>query len=394
MLKTRTKVILGIVLSLCILLTSIGFAQVSDTLSIVTNLYAEAPLGIYIRHVENPTGNGQLVNSSFSNTVLTSSVNLGNNTSNTLTVDVVFFNNSQIDYMYYGTETSDTAYSNSSVTFSVSGLTAAIDGQREGTVIEHGETVTAKVTFSYKDTNDLSQLDSVINFIFKPTDEYQGAQNLLSAIARFETLINDPEKLQVMVERMKTDGIRYSEDYIGNVAGSETTGDSEILMAEGMFTNNGRNTLLVDLDEDGVIEDGEIVTIMIKAENVDGDKNTGVKWGEDSWLDSLLGRSKQGYDLTIYMTPIDLSNPDSLDINGNKITAGANVTVFAATYTSTDGGTTWTQIGELFHGYASLNDYDGGSGTDSFDTGTWRSSNVYNGVAAGSTISNVVKSYK
>jgi hypothetical protein len=94
------------------------------------------------------------------------------------------------------------------------------------------------------------------------------------------------------------------------------------------------------------------------------------------------------------MTPIDLSNPDSLDINGNKIKAGANVTVFAATYTSNDGRTTWYQIGELFHGYASLNDYDGGSGTDSFDTGSWRSSNVYNGVAKGSTINNVVQSYK
>ena len=394
MLKIGTKFIIGIVLALCILLTGIGFARVSDSLSIVTNIYAEAPLGIYIRHVDNPSGKGELVNNSFSNTVLTSSVNLGSNTSNTLTIDVTFFNNSQIDYMYYGTETSDTAYSNSSVTFSVQGLTPAIDGQREGTVVEHGETVVAKVTFSYKDTKDLSQLDSVINFIFKPTEEYQGAQNLLSALLRFETLINDPAKQQIMVDRMKTDGIRYSEDYIGNVAGSETTGDSEVLMAEGMFTVNGRNTLQVDLDEDGVLEDGEIVTIMIKAENVDGDKNTGVKWGEDSWLDSLLGRSKQGYEMTVYMTPIDLSNPESLDINGNPISAGANVTVFAATYTSTDGGTTWTQIGELFHGYASLNDYDGGSGTDSFDTGTWRSSNVYNGVATGSTISQVVQSYK
>jgi Neuraminidase (sialidase) len=107
-----------------------------------------------------------------------------------------------------------------------------------------------------------------------------------------------------------------------------------------------------------------------------------------------MGRSKQGYEMTIYMTPVDLSNPESLDINGNPISSGANVTVFAATYTSTDGGTTWSQIGELFHGYASLNDYDGGDGTDSFDTGTWRSSNEYNGVASGSTIKSVVQSYK
>ena len=67
------------------------------------------------------------------------------------------------------------------------------------------------------------------------------------------------------------------------------------------------------------------------------------------------------------------------------------------TLTDEDGNEKWEQLGDLYHGTARCNDYDSNlfNGVDkSINTDRWRSSQVYHGMNANSTIKNVIAAYK
>ncbi len=160
------------------------------------------------------------------------------------------------------------------------------------------------------------------------------------------------------------DGSRaWTASYIGNVAGS----------------SNEDSTILLDLfDGELILDINGIkveVTCIVKRENVDGNNSTGASY--------KVGRTTyRGCDMTLYITT---ANFDRVSFNDYP-------PVYAMVFTKPSQNAKWVQIGEpLYEGTAQVVGYVGGETTGSFDTGTWRSSNAYNGVAAGATIATLIQ---
>ena len=64
----------------------------------------------------------------------------------------------------------------------------------------------------------------------------------------------------------------------------------------------------------------------------------------------------------------------SLYITADPLTtAGASVPVYVVVYTKDRNSNTWYQLGTTYKGTATVVSYVGGSGTGSFNTDTWRS---------------------
>ena len=373
------KILIGAVLSLSILFSGIGFAQLTDELSISGDASAPKAEGLFIGDVAKASGVGTLNSCSYVDTLLTSTVSLGNNRSNKITLDVTFYNNTQIDYMYSGLQTTDGAYTNITVTHTVTGMEAATN-KKEGTVIKRGESLTAQLTFAYNSAGalDYSSLSSVIRFLFIPSSEYEGVEEILDALGRFKEILNTPTDRKTLLDSMDA---KSDPTYIGNVAGASTT-DTRVL--NGLFTvvKDGEeiNYLHFDFDGNGVIEEDEYVTIMVKAENVDNDTTTGITVVKEGWWSDT---EYPGCEMTIYLVSATLGTNATPD----------EVNAFAATFRSTDKGESWEQVGELFAGKAETLAYSGWSGNDSIDTRTWVSTVEYNGKPAGSKLSTLIQSY-
>ncbi len=169
------------------------------------------------------------------------------------------------------------------------------------------------------------------------------------------------------------------------------------------------------------LETNQHYSLMIKRENLDGNTSTGMAFYKESNY-GYGGGMQQGAEIALFSTVKPLTS------------AGASVevvvTVFAATIKTDENGNyiqkkdengnllylktndvgttttrtdypayeyTWTNVYDdgLFVGTATVKSYDGSSGTGSFDTSTWRSTEAYgtgsNKVNAGATLTRVVQ---
>ena len=154
-------------------------------------------------------------------------------------------------------------------------------------------------------------------------------------MGRFKEILNTPAEYTKLTDQMDDNWSngRYNDSYMGTVVGAS---DDDIALLEDLFVGN----LILNIN--GV--DTE-VTILIKRENVDGNKNNG---------------DGSGNEMAVYMTTDPLTE------------RGKSVPVYAAVYTSPDKGKTWSQLGQMFEGKATVNNYFGFSGTGSFNTDTWK----------------------
>ena len=150
-----------------------------------------------------------------------------------------------------------------------------------------------------------------------------------------------------------TGGGRVSTSYIGNVAGAT---DADTQTVNELFTVDGKSLLTLDLKGDGTETN---VTAMIKREDIGG---------------------TSANEMVIYMTGQEITG---------TVLRPSTVQVFAAIYAQNDAGE-WVQKGELFEGTATTNPYYISWNHNSFNTDTWKSTKVYNGVASGSTIERVL----
>jgi len=225
-----------------------------------------------------------------------------------------------------------------------------------------------EITFKFaQNTTDFSNstLNSVLNFMFKPfsdIDPEHFTSPVDGALEALKKILNTPElssRLDGIMDQSSSTGA-----YVGNVVGSSSN-DTKVL--DELFDGN-LHLMLTDP------ETGELVktnlTCMIKEEDLDGDGKP---------------------EMTIYMTPDDLSNAGVWSSIKN---------VYVGVFTQVadaDGTTKWEQLGELYHGTSQCNDYDSNifNGFDqSINTDRWRSSQTYHGVNSGSTIENVIRGYK
>lgn len=352
--KGWQKTLVGAVLSFSVLTGGIGYAAVSDTLEVQGTIKAEPPVGVFIYDVAVADGvNAEI--GGYTGTVLNSTVTLTTVASSKVSFDISLYNNSQYEYTFNGVKYLEEAYSNSGITFALTGLT-------KGDELTAQQKKTFTITFSYKNGKVAASnvLDSVLNFEFVPKAEYIPEIVVTDALGKFKEILNTEADYNTLITQMEDTSGRANDTYIGNVVGS-TAKDTEVL--ETLFTEGTKTYLTL------MIGDKETnITAMIKRENLDGDTATG---------------DENGNEMTIYMTA---------DTITSSWFGSSKVSVFAGVFTKkTDGE--WYQIGEMYSGEATTNNYSGFGRANSFNTDTWKSTANYYSLGTGQTIEKLVETY-
>lgn len=349
--KNWMKIVIGAILSFSVILTGIGYASVTDDLQIGGTVQAEPQTGVFIYDVNIPNGVTATENG-YVGTALNSTVTLGNSGTSTVSFDVSIYNYSHYVYKFNGVKYMEEAYSNANIVYEIDKTELAQGQQLSGM-----QSVTFTITFSYKNGKVSSNrtLNSVLNFEFVPEDEYIAPVVVSNAIDKFSEILNTTTDYDKLINQMENTSIggRWSDSYIGNVVGA-TSADTKVLQE--LFTDeNGESYLTLD-----IAGKKTNITAMIKREDVDGES---------------------GNEMTIYMTASAIGRSD--------------VQVFASVFKQASDGT-WNQIGEMYEGKASTNNYSAYEiwARDSFNTDTWSSTVDYYGLGTGKTIEQVIAAYK
>ncbi|MBQ8658419.1 MAG: hypothetical protein IJ506_04715 [Clostridia bacterium] len=348
-----TKFFIATALTVSVTGTSIGYAQLSDTLNVIGTVDVTPPDGVFIYEVNEPS-DGKITVNNYSGTVLNSTTNLGADGKSVATVEISVYNNSGYVYVFNtvkyleGAET----YDNQNIHYDLVGLS-------KGQEIEGEGTITFTLEFYYLNPEEITNtiLNSVLNFEFVPHADYVPEIAVDGAAAQFEQILNTDTSFNKLITQMEsTSWDRLSNTYIGNVVGATST-DSAVLNE--LFTVDGKNYLTLNINGEETN-----VTALIKSENLDGNASTG---------------DESGNEMTIYMTADDLTT----------MRYGSNATVYACVFTKVGDGE-WYQIGQMYEGTATVCSYVGFWGHDSFNTDNWKTAVAYYGIAAGATIETVV----
>ena len=346
--KTRTIALFLCALFLSTAFLGVGYAALTDTLSVQGT--ASAKPGAYVYISDAVATSGTATGITKSGTVLGSTVTLGNSASAQTILRVTVKNNTAYPYVFNGVTytVGEDTYDNTAIAVSTS--------IAKGVEVAAGGTTEFDVIFKYKSGVSANKtLNSIINLSFVPPDEYIPEIAVKGAIGRFGEILNDTVSYNKLVDAMNNTGFtdRWSNSYIGNVAGA-TDADSRVVNE--LFTVDGKSLLTLDLKGDGTETH---VTAMIKRENIGG---------------------TSADEMVIYMT--------GEEIKGNLL-KHSDLQVFAVIYAKNDAGE-WVQKGDLLEGTAKSNAYFASWNDNSFNTDTWKSTKAYNGVKSGSTIKQVL----
>ena len=217
--------------------TSLGYAQMTDLLSITGSIVVEPINDIYINSANVKSGNAKVTN--YVNTVLSSSITLdGAGSSATITLTII--NNSNTVKVFNTVKFMNEAYSNPNITFTLDGITTGTALSNNPADSTH--TFTFDIIFTFKE-NDYSDpnLTSVLLFEFadianweepvepdtpvNPSEPTPPTPPIIEVGEDFEALIkagisdlrgnyglNDPQKGHVLESAVKKQGIVYSTD--------------------------------------------------------------------------------------------------------------------------------------------------------------------------------------
>lgn len=392
--KTLTKSVVGIALSFFVLFACLGYAELTDTLTIHGTANASPPPGIYITEAVVDTAyyanQNECEHVPYS-TTLDSTVNLSsygsswNRRYGYVKYKITVWNNTAYQYAYSGLEYqknlsgyNGNSYLGGNMTITV---TDANGGSFVGDVVNPGEHVTFYATYTVNRNNLTStDLRTLVNYKFGVNIDSVGSIALDAALVRFGEILNDTAaggSYETLADKIndKYDGVNdWKANYIGNVVDA---GNADTETINSLF--QGKLSLTID----GVVTN---VTVLIKRENLDGNTQTG-----DDYVATYNGKSTSGYgcEMTLYMTT-------------DKLQSGSPV-IYVAVFTcdrNADGSYgNWYMIGDKYVGTASIVGYEGENRTGSFDTGTWRSTGntsysvsadyVYS-VGAGQTIASII----
>ena len=370
----------------CVMLLSVGGAYATwqfasgqaddETVNVSPSLneFYYPPEMVYITKVEHISGDGTVANIEFYDSVLESSITIPKGVE--LTFRITVHNNTAVEHGFDAVVSnlggSGTGYDNDAITYTLTNLKRpyTVDGvmANDVTRIPAQQLHEYEITFKFANTNiniSNATLNSVLNFVFKPfsdIDPEHFTSPVDGALEAFRHILNTPAdytKLDKIMDQSSSSGA-----YVGNVVGSS---DNDTKVLAELFDGN-LNLMLSDPETGKLVKTN--LTCMIKEEDLDGD-----------------GR----VEMTIYMTPDDLTKSSIWSTIKNVYVA-----VFTQT-TDANGNKTWEQLGDLYHGTATCNDYDSNifNGLDkSINTDSWRSSQTYHSVKSNSTIENVIKGYK
>ena len=388
--KVFKKLLIYVALPFMFLFTCFGYAALTDTLNIHGSANIVVPSGLFITEVKLKNTSNATSNSvkflSYSTTV-DSSIRRTSGTG-TVTYTVTVFNNTDLTYayrkLYY--QTSLNGYNGNAI-MGAENSDIMLNTNRNKIVIStffpNGNTVAPKESLTFEATYALGRSVqanknylTLVNYQFGINVESETvAKNVLAD--KFTNILNSAETYEKLYNRIddKFSGAEWTSNYIGNVTDS-TSDDSATV-----------NELFAGFLQMTIGNTDTPITVLIKHENIDGNRNTGDDYTAVSGNQSFTG---YGCEFTLYMTTSDLSNRNE------------RPPVYAASYTcnrNEDGSCgEWYMIGEIYEGTAQIVGYEGGDYTGSFDTGTWRSyANTYYvsdnysySISAGLTIQQVV----
>lgn len=364
----KAKVMLASLLTFVFLFSCVGFAQVSNVLTLTGSANAAPPQGLYIT-AESPAGTTNATSNSVSHIPLTTSLivdaergsSWGSGTAN---YTVTIWNNTPYIYAYSGVEF-DTSSAvtqeyngNSSLSTSAGNRRISItnDGLSTSTVLYPNDSVTFTTTYTYgRSLTAGASYKTLVNYKFAVNVDSVGEAAVDSVVQQFSDILNDTTdggRYETLIDKIddKFDGYNeWTSNYIGNVDDS-TSADYQTIAQ--LF--EGKLQITVDGEEVDV-------TLIIKREDVDGNENTG-----DSFTATANGGSitLTGCEMTLYITTDPLQQSGYRPVDAIVFTCDRN-----------DDGTLgeWYVIGERYSGEASAVGYQGGDAVGSFDTGTWRS---------------------
>ena len=354
-------------LSLMFCFTCIGYAALTDTLSIRGTAKVDIPSGLFIINVSEKSRNNvdtQTVSYMEYTTTLDSMINRSSSGAGAVTYEITVLNNTDLEYayrgIYYQSSLSDyngNAYVSESNSRNRIGVVCSLaNAPAAQKIVAPGATMTFTVTYTVGAGRSANtNWKTLINFQFGiNVDSSEKAIDI--AVQKFLNILNTDSTYKTLLDAIdnKFDGYNeWTSNYIGNVTGSSS---DDSMAVNTLFA--GQLQIMVN----GSPQDG---TVLIKHENLDGNTMTG-----DDYVatNSSNGGVFRGYgcEMTLYLTIDPLSS------------AGKYVEVYAIVFTCDrdENGkiaSDWYRIGDTYLGEANVVTYDGGNGTGSFVTDNWRS---------------------
>lgn len=361
--KSWTKALVAISLSLMCFFSCFGYAALSSNLGIQGTTKVEVPYGLFITSVSTGSATNvdkNIVGALPYSTTVDSTISRSRSTG-TVTYNITVLNNTRLTYSYRGIyyQTNLTNYNgNKSVATAPNrskiGVVCSLANlSAEQKKVGPGETLSFTVTYTIGSSMSAStDWRTLINFQFGINVD--GEREALEVIeSKFLNILNTQTTYLQLLDALdnKFDGSQeWTSNYIGNVKGSSSADSVAV------------NTLFSGQLQITVGKEQLDATVMIKHENLDGSTLTGDKY---TLRYNQYGEiTHAGCEMTLYLT-IDPLNK-----------AGAYVPVYAVVFTcDTDenGNQTseWYRIGSTYAGTANVVTYDGGNGTGSFVTDNW-----------------------
>lgn len=362
--KTWTKAVIAVSLSLMCIFTNLGYAALSDSMAIRGEATTNIPSGLFITSITtDSTANVDENDVTFLpySTTVDSTISRSRSTG-TVTYNVTVLNNTGLTYSYRGiyyqsslTGYNGNGYVSTSNNRSKIGVTCSLaDESAENKKIAPGESLTFQVTYTVgSGLSSYTNWRTLVNFQFGINVD--GEREALEVIEdKFLNILNTKSTYDQLIDALdnKFDGRQeWTSNYIGNVTGSSSADSVAV------------NTLFAGQLQITVGKENMDATVLIKHENLDGNRMTGDDY---TAVNSNNGGVFRGYgcEMTLYLT-IDPLNR-----------AGANVPVYVVVFTcdrDENGNqiSEWYRIGSTYSGTANVVTYDGGNGTGSFVTDNW-----------------------
>ena len=356
--KKWSRIIFGIAFSFMFAFIAIGYAALTDTLSLWGRVDVTIPEGLFIVDISVDGTAANIDYNQYTYLPITTTVDANLSRSSgtgTVKYKIKVFNNTKRTYAYR-----DLYYQSSLSDYNGQGYISTTNGRNKigvttnfpnGTKVAPGEYLEFYATYTVgAGMRNSTNWRTLINFQFGiNVDSVEEAREAI--VLKFLNILNSPATYETLCERIddKFNGAEWSSNYIGNVTGSysdDSTTVNELFAGQLQMHINGQESP---------------VTVMIKRENVDGDETTGDTYTAVNGNTSFTGR---GCEFTMYMTT-------------DKLDGKTEPEIYAAVYTCDQGADgslgAWYLTGEHYYGTATINSYDGGTNTGSFDTGTWRS---------------------
>lgn len=338
------KILISFVFVLLFAFTSIGYASLTQNMSVKGFMGLSELKAIYIVSVKQVDASDgcSVSNISYTNTLLTTNVTLKRNDATAyITLEITVKNNTEnMEAGFNDFITSSTKIEYGSEHYSNSNPTGIHYMDKR---LSPGEFRTFRMTITYKNSiaSTVSRLQDVVKIDFIPW-------SIHGANAVFERLLN--EDFSSLNNAMSYNYSGRNDSYISNVDGASTTDKKYV---DGQFEGN-MTTFIPDKNTGELIETK--MTIFIKRANIDGNSKTG---------------DTNGDEYVLFMTA-DLLNVQN-----------SSAIVYACVYTRFSQDEDYVMVGEMFEGTARVCHYSGSSGTGSFTTNEWKSSRAYYGVSAG-----------